>query len=171
MESVPVGILALGIVCVLLVGEIDLSVGSVNGLGSVSGLASAIMAVDFMQNGWPLPLALALAVGAGMLIGYVFGQICNRLGIPSFVITLAGLLGFLGLQLFVLGPQGTINLPFDSFLVYIGQLAFVPAPVAYAAAIGAGASSFWCSTCAHGSDALRGSPPARPSRRSCSARC
>ena len=136
MESVPVGVLALGIVCVLLVGEIDLSVGS------VSGLSSAIMAVSFMQNGWALPLALLASVGAGMAIGFVYGQIYNRLGIPSFVITLAGLLGFLGLQLFVLGPQGTINLPFDSFLVYIGQLAFVPAPVAYAVAILAGVSVF-----------------------------
>ena len=126
MESAPVGILALGIVFVLLVGEIDLSVGS------VSGLSSAIMAINFVDNRWPLALALLAAVGGGVLIGYLYGQIYNRLGIPSFVITLAGLLGLLGLQLFVLGPKGTINLPFDSPLVWLGQLAFVPEPVSYA---------------------------------------
>lgn len=125
MESVPVGIIALGIVFVLLVGEIDLSVGS------ISGLAAAIMAINFVDNRWPLPLAIAAAVGAGVLIGFAYGFIYNRIGVPSFVITLAGLLGFLGLQLFVLGPKGTINLPFDSPLVYFGQLAFVPQWVAY----------------------------------------
>ncbi|MDQ2661634.1 MAG: sugar ABC transporter permease [Actinomycetota bacterium] len=126
MESVPVGIIALGIVFVLLVGEIDLSVGS------ISGLAAAIMAINFVDNRWPLPLAIAVAVGAGVLIGFAYGFIYNRIGVPSFVITLAGLLGFLGLQLFVLGPKGTINLPFDSPLVYFGQLAFVPQWLAYA---------------------------------------
>ncbi|PTT19410.1 ABC transporter permease [Microbacterium sp. HMWF026] len=136
MQSAPIGILALGIVCVLLVGEIDLSVGS------VSGLAAAIMAVNFVGNGWPIALALLVAVLAAVVIGFVYGQIYTRLGVPSFVITLAGLLGFLGLQLFVLGPTGTVNLPFDSFLVYFGQLAFVPAPVGYALAVVAGASLF-----------------------------
>ncbi|WP_374947350.1 sugar ABC transporter permease [Agreia sp.] len=136
MQSAPIGILALGIVCVLLVGEIDLSVGS------VSGLASAVMAVTFVGNGWPLALAFLAGVGAGVVIGFVYGQIYNRLGIPSFVITLAGLLGFLGLQLFVLGPTGTVNLPFDSFLVYIGQLAFVPVWLGYVFAVLAGGALF-----------------------------
>ena len=134
MESAPVGVIALGIVFVLLVGEIDLSVGS------VSGLAAAIMAINFVDNKWPLPLAIGLAVGVAILIGIAYSLIYNRVGVPSFVITLAGLLGFLGLQLFVLGPKGTINLPFDSPLVYFGQLAFVPAPLAYALAIIAGAA-------------------------------
>ncbi|MDQ0577024.1 sugar ABC transporter permease [Agromyces albus] len=126
MESAPVGVIALGIVFVLLVGEIDLSVGS------VSGLAAAIMAINFIDNRWPLPLAIAAAVGIAVVIGFAYGFIYNRIGVPSFVITLAGLLGFLGLQLFVLGPKGTINLPFDSPLVYFGQLAFVPQWLAYA---------------------------------------
>ena len=125
MECAPVGILALGIVCVLLVGEIDLSVGS------VSGLASAIMAIMFVDNGFPLVVALLAAVATGVVIGWLYGQVYNRLGIPSFVITLAGLLGFLGLQLFVLGPKGTINLPFNSPLVRFGQLLFVPAWLSY----------------------------------------
>jgi D-xylose transport system permease protein len=55
----------------------------------------------------------------------------TKFGVPSFVITLAGLLGFLGVQLFVLGVEGTINLPFDSFLVWFGQQAFVPPWLSY----------------------------------------
>lgn len=125
MESTAVGVLALGIVMVLLVGEIDLSVGS------VSGLSAAIFAINFMDNGWNFWLAIVVAVATGCAIGWLYGQIYNRMGIPSFVITLAGLLGFLGLQLFILGPKGTINLPFDSPLVWFGQQAFVPEIVAY----------------------------------------
>ena len=125
MQSVPVGVLALGIVCVLLVGEIDLSVGS------VAGLSAAIVAVTFVNLHWPLPLAMLAAIAAGVAIGVLYATIYTRLGVPSFVITLAGLLGFFGLQLLTLGKSGTINLPVDSFLVYIGQQAFVPKPLSY----------------------------------------
>jgi D-xylose transport system permease protein len=128
MQSVAVGVLALGIVCVLLIGEIDLSVGS------VSGLSAAIMGINFVDNGWPLWSAIVAALVAGAAIGGLYSLISAVVGVPSFVITLAGLLGFLGLQLFVLGPKGTINLPFDSPLVVFGQLAFVPQPVALAVA-------------------------------------
>lgn len=125
MQSVTVGVLALGIVCVLLVGEIDLSVGS------VSGLSAAIMGISFVNNGWPLWLAIVAAIVVGVVIGFVYSLVYNIVGVPSFVITLAGLLGFLGLQLFVLGPNGTLNLPFDSPLVVFGQLAFIPPWLAY----------------------------------------
>lgn len=134
MQSVPVGVLALGIVCVLLVGEIDLSVGS------VSGLSAAIVAVTFVNMGWPLVLAVLASLAAGLVIGVFYSAVYIRLGVPSFVVTLAGLLGILGLQLLTLGKSGTINLPVDSFLVYFGQQAFVPKPLAYVlAALVAGA--------------------------------
>ena len=129
MQSAPVGVIALGIVFVLLIGEIDLSVGS------VSGLSAAIFAVQFVNNRLPLALAIGLAALTGAVIGWVYGQIYNRIGIPAFVITLAGLLGFLGLQLAVLGPDGTINIPFDSPLVQLGQLLYVPAVLAYVLAV------------------------------------
>jgi D-xylose transport system permease protein len=125
MESAAVGVIALGIVFVLLVAQIDLSVGS------VSGLSSAILGVLFVSNGWNVWAAVVVAVLAGMAIGFVYGQIFNRFGVPSFVITLAGLLSFLGLQLFVLKGKGTINIPFDSPLVWFAQLAFVPAWLSY----------------------------------------
>src|SRR5690606_32429529 len=100
MESAAVGTIALGVVCVLLVAQIDLSVGS------VSGVAAATLGVTFVTNGWNVWLALALAVLAGVIIGWVYGQVFNRFGVPSFVITLAGLLSFLGLQLFILKGIG-----------------------------------------------------------------
>lgn len=125
LESAAVGVIALGIVCVLLVGEIDLSVGS------VSGLSAAIVGVSFIKLGWPIGLAVLTALAAGAVIGLVYSLVYTKFGVPSFVITLAGLLGFLGVQLFVLGVEGTINLPFDSFLVWFGQQAFVPAWLSY----------------------------------------
>lgn len=125
LESAPVGIMALGVVCVLLVGQIDLSVGS------ASGLTSAVMAVFFVDRGLPAWVAVLAAVALGSALGWLYGQIFNRFGVPSFVITMAGLLGLLGVQLWVLGAKGSINLPFDSGLVTFAQLAFVPAWLSY----------------------------------------
>ncbi|ONK10510.1 ABC transporter permease [Streptomyces sp. MP131-18] len=125
MESVSVGVIALGVVCVLLVGQIDLSVGS------VSGLSAALTAVTFVEAGWPLPAAMAAAIGAGAAIGWIYAQMVTRLGVPSFVATLAGLLSFLGVQLWLLGDTGAVNLPYDSDLVHFAQLAFVPAWLSY----------------------------------------
>ncbi|WP_240506553.1 sugar ABC transporter permease [Thermoactinospora rubra] len=126
LELVPVGVMALGVVCVLLVGQIDLSVGS------AGGLTSAVMAVLFVSKGMPAVVAVLAALALGAVIGWIYGQILNRFGVPSFVITMAGLLGLLGVQLYVLGAQGSINLPFDSSLVAFAQLAFLPPWLSYA---------------------------------------
>ncbi|MET3919155.1 sugar ABC transporter permease [Arthrobacter sp. UYEF20] len=136
MESSAVGIIALGIVGVLLVAQIDLSVGS------VSGLSAAVVAVTAVNMGWPVWLSVLATVALGAVIGWVYGQIFNRFGVPSFVITLAGLLGFLGLQLYVLGAKGSINLPFDSALVYFAQLAFVPPWLSYVLVVAAAGGLF-----------------------------
>jgi simple sugar transport system permease protein/D-xylose transport system permease protein len=122
---VPTGVIALGVVCVLLLGEIDLSVGS------VSGVAGAILCVLFVNKGVPLVISIALALLAGAAVGSLYAVIFNRLGVPSFVISLAGLLAFLGVLLAMLGNQGAINLPFDSAIVEFAQLDFVSQPVAF----------------------------------------
>ncbi|RWD94085.1 sugar ABC transporter permease [Mesorhizobium sp.] len=124
-----VGIISLGIVCVLMVGEIDLSVGS------VSGLSSALLGVLWVQWGWPVGLAMLAAMAVGFVTGCVYAFLLNRLGMPSFVSTLSGLLGFLGLQLYILGPTGSINLPYDSPLVNFGQLLVMPHWVSYTLAV------------------------------------
>ncbi|SDH00678.1 D-xylose transport system permease protein [Microbacterium pygmaeum] len=124
MQCAAIGTIALGVVLVLLVGEIDLSVGS------VSGLAGAVLAVTFVQLQWNLAFALIAAIGIGCLAGILYGFLYTRFGVPSFVITLAGLLGFLGLQLWVLGSSGSINLP-DSWIVTFAQHLFLPAWASY----------------------------------------
>jgi D-xylose transport system permease protein len=125
LECVPTGVIALGIVCVLMLGEIDLSVGS------VSGVAGALLAVLYVRQDLPVVVAILLVLLLGVAVGVLYSVIFNRLGVPSFVISLAGLLAFLGLQLKLLGSQGAINLPFDSFLVEFAQLKFVPEWLAY----------------------------------------
>jgi len=125
MQSAALGTIALGVVLVLLLAQIDLSVGS------LAGLAAAILAVTFTQLNWPLPLAILAALAAGAVFGWFYGFLLTRFGVPSFVITLAGLLGVLGLQLWVLGPLGSINIPFDSWVVQFAQLMFLPAWLSY----------------------------------------
>jgi D-xylose transport system permease protein len=123
-----VGVIALGIVCILIVGEIDLSVGS------VSGFASALIGVLWVNQGWPVAIAILAALVLGVLIGALYAVLFNRFGMPSFVVTLAGLLSILGLQLYLLGSTGSINLPYEAPLVNFGQLLVMPDPVSYALA-------------------------------------
>ena len=104
LQITAVGLISVGVVLVLLLGEIDLSVGA------VSGLCSAIMAVLNVQHGWDPYLAIAVGVAAGTGIGLFQGVMYDFFGIPSFVVTLAGLLAWQGFQLKVLGDTGTINL-------------------------------------------------------------
>ncbi len=104
LQITAVGLISVGVVLVLLLGEIDLSVGA------VSGVCSAIMAVLNVQHGWNPYLAIAAAVVAGAGIGLFQGFMFDFFGIPSFVVTLAGLLAWQGVQLKVLGNTGTVNL-------------------------------------------------------------
>ena len=128
-----VGVIALGIVCVLMVGQIDLSVGS------MSGFASAMVGMLWVNQDWPVLLAIVAAVAVGALIGAVYALLLNRLGMPSFVSTLAGLLAILGMQLYVLGASGSINLPYGSPMVNFGQLMVIPAAVSHLLALAPGA--------------------------------
>jgi D-xylose transport system permease protein len=111
-----------------MVGEIDLSVGS------ISGFASALVGVLWVNQGWPIALAIAAAVAVGALVGSVYALLFNRLGMPSFVSTLAGLLAVLGMQLYILGSTGSINLPYESNIVNFGQLLVMPPLISYALA-------------------------------------
>ncbi len=128
-DAAAVGFIALGVVCVLLLGEIDLSIGS------MSGLASAIIGVLWVNSGFPVIVAIAGALAMGALVGMLYGFLRNRFEMPSFVATLAGLLALLGLQLYILGPTGSINLPFTSPLVRFGQILIMPAWLSYLVAV------------------------------------
>jgi D-xylose transport system permease protein len=104
LQMTAVGLVSIGIVLVLLLGEIDLSVGA------VSGLCAAIMAVLSVKHGWSPYLAIAAGVLAGTAIGLFQGSVFTKFAVPSFVVTLAGLLAWPGFQLEVLGATGTVNL-------------------------------------------------------------
>ncbi|MEO7338300.1 MAG: sugar ABC transporter permease, partial [Caldimonas sp.] len=123
------GVIALGIVCVLMLGQIDLSVGS------MSGFASALVGMLWVNQDWPLPAAIVVALGVGGAIGVLYAWLFNKLGMPSFVATLSGLLAILGLQLYVLGTSGSINLPYGSAMVDFGQQMVIPAVISYALAL------------------------------------
>ncbi|MEF0941525.1 sugar ABC transporter permease [Rhizobium sp. BR 362] len=128
-DASTVGVISLGIVCVLMVGEIDLSVGS------ISGFASAMVGMLWVNEGWPVAVAVIAALLVGGLIGSLYALLFNRLGMPSFVSTLAGLLAVLGMQLYLLGATGSINLPYGSAIVNFGQLMVIPRPLAYVFAL------------------------------------
>ncbi|MFE0729533.1 sugar ABC transporter permease [Streptomyces antibioticus] len=113
------GMLAIGLVFVLLLGEIDLSVGS------ISGLSSTLFAVFAVNNGMNVWLALVLAVVTGVAIGAMQGWFFAKIGVPAFVVTLAGFLGWNGLMLWLLGSSGTINIPSESGPIHLlGQNSF-----------------------------------------------
>ena len=105
LQVTAIGIISIGVVLVLLLGEIDLSIGA------VSGLCAGIMAVLTVQHGWSPALAILVGLLAGTAIGLLNGFFNTYFGIPSFVVTLAGLIAWQGALLLVLGDTGTINLP------------------------------------------------------------
>ena len=134
LDSATIGMISIGVVLVLLLGEIDLSIGSVSGVGG------SILAVLLVYQGWPLATAILAAVATGLAIGVFYGLLFTRFGVPSFVMTLAGLLAFLGLQLTVLGSRGTVNLPVNSWLIDFASFKFLPPAVSYILAALAGAA-------------------------------
>src|SRR3954452_4406641 len=103
LQISAVGLISIGVTLILLLGEIDLSVGA------VSGLAAAVMAVLNVKHGWGAVPAIAAALAVGMAIGLLNGFFVTQFGIPSFVVTLAGLLAWQGALLRVLGDTGTVN--------------------------------------------------------------
>ncbi|MBV1856108.1 sugar ABC transporter permease [Catellatospora tritici] len=129
LQIAALGIMATGITLVLMLGEIDLSIGS------VSGVAAAVLLVTHVRDGLGPWTAVLLAVLAGAVIGLIQGSIFAKVGVPSFIVTLAGLLTWQGVQLRILGEQGTINLPPVGTLVKLAQFSFVPHWLAIALAV------------------------------------
>jgi D-xylose transport system permease protein len=111
-QSATYIVLAMGLIFVLLLGEIDLSAGF------AAGTAGAVLGVTLTLHGWPLWAALLATMVTGVLIGLFIGVVVARLGIPSFVVTLAMFLALQGLMLIIIGEGGTIGIN-DSFIIAI----------------------------------------------------
>lgn len=103
VQAAVFSLLAMGEVFALLLGEIDLSIGFVAGMG---GVVMAELAKPTI--GWPWWAAIAAALIVCALIGLVQGSLITRIGLPSFVVTLAGLLFWQGVMLKILGSGGSI---------------------------------------------------------------
>ena len=110
-QSAAIIVLAMGLVFVLLLGEIDLSAGF------AAGTCAAILAVALNNWGLAWPVALLAALLTGVVIGLVIGMLVARLGIPSFVVTLAMFLALQGAMLLIIGEGGTIPIRSEAILV------------------------------------------------------
>jgi D-xylose transport system permease protein len=119
LQLAATGTISLGVVLVLLLGEIDLSVGAVSG---VTAAVVAVLNVNHGVAGW---LAILIGLAAGAAIGALQGFWVTRFRIPAFVVTLAGLLAWTGALLLVLGDTGTVNLT-DPAIVGLANTFFVP---------------------------------------------
>jgi D-xylose transport system permease protein len=136
LQIAATGAVAVGIVLVLLLGEIDLSVGS------VAGLCSAILGVLVVNHAWPWWAAIFVVLVVGALIGAFQGAWFAIVGVPSFVVTLAGYLAWQGVQLRVLGSTGTVNV----FEPHIGQIAQSYLPEVWGWLLGIGAAGVYAAS-------------------------
>jgi len=119
LQITAVGTISAGLILVLLLGEVDLSAGA------VSGLCAAIMAVLNVKNEVPGLIAVLIALAAGFGIGLLQGVWITQLRLPSFIVTLAGLLVWQGALIYVLGTTGTVNLT-DTFILGLAGTFFPP---------------------------------------------
>ena len=106
-QMAGVTVIAIGVVFVLLIGEIDLSIGYVSG---VAGVVVAELQIPGSSHDYPGLVAILVALGVGAAIGAFQGSFIAFLGVPSFVVTLAGLLAWQGVILKALGSQGVIGI-------------------------------------------------------------
>ncbi|MGW5663851.1 sugar ABC transporter permease [Streptomyces sp. NPDC003758] len=129
VAMVGTGMIAVGIVFVLLLGEIDLSVGSVSG---VAGATFAVLNITHGMSEW---LAFVLAILTGTVAGAIHGFVFAKIGVPAFAVTLAGLLFWNGFMLQILGDSGTINLNSDGLVAKLTTYYFSDVAAAYGLAL------------------------------------
>jgi D-xylose transport system permease protein len=121
-QMAGVTVIAVGVVFVLLIGEIDLSVGYVSGIASV---VVAEFQVAGSSHDYPGLIAIGLAILIGAGIGAIQGSIIAFLGVPSFVVTLAGLLIAQGMIINLLGSQGVIGID-DHYVIDVANYVLTP---------------------------------------------
>jgi D-xylose transport system permease protein len=109
LQTAPYAVIAMGVTFALLLGEIDLSIGFVSGVGGV--LTAILLTPD--GNELPTFIVFVIVLGAGLAIGTFHGLIITKIGVPSFVVTLASLLAGHGVVLLLIGDRGTVILQND----------------------------------------------------------
>ena len=102
LQTAVTAILGMGVVLVMVAGEIDLS------LGSATGASAAVLGVLLTSQHWPAGLAITVTLLFGLLLGLVQGIVTTQIGVPSFIVTLGGFLAFAGVQLALIGGAGQI---------------------------------------------------------------
>lgn len=128
VQMAGIATIAIGVVYVLLLGEIDLSIGY------VSAVSAVIMTLLLREpGGWPWYAAIAVALGSVAIIGLVQGLIITNFQLPSFVVTLAGLLIWNGVVLILIGGGGTVIIQ-DKRIIGIANY-FIPTTAAWAITI------------------------------------
>ncbi|MFE0591123.1 sugar ABC transporter permease [Micromonospora echinospora] len=118
-QGAAVTLIAMGLVFVLLLGEIDLSAGF------ASGVCAAVLANIVTKAGLPWYVAVLAAVVTGLVIGLVLGFLVAKIGIPSFVVTLAAFLAFQGIVLLLISGGSNISVR-DEVLVAIANRNLTP---------------------------------------------
>jgi D-xylose transport system permease protein len=113
-QGAAVIVIAMGLVFVLLLGEIDLSAGF------TAGTSAAFMGIVLTRHGWPWWGSIIVCLVTGTVVGFCIGVLVARLGIPSFVVTLAAFLGLQGVMLQSIGEGGTIPVR-DSVLLAVNN--------------------------------------------------
>ncbi|MEU2771956.1 sugar ABC transporter permease [Streptomyces sp. NPDC007162] len=129
VDIVGTGTVAVGVVFVLLIGELDLSVGS------LAGLSGALFATLNVNQGMPEWLAVLVAVAAGAAAGAFHGFVYTKTGVPAFVVTLAGLLAWDGLMLYLLGPETSIGFSGDGLVAALTSRYFGAAAATWGLAV------------------------------------
>src|SRR4051812_5985227 len=114
-QGAAITMLAVGLVFVLLLGEIDLSAGFTAGTGA------AILGVTLTEHGWAWPLSVLVTLVTGVVIGLAIALLVARLGIPSFVVSLAFFLGLQGAMLLIIGEGGTIPIRDNAILTIMNK--------------------------------------------------
>ncbi len=134
LQGSAIAVFAMGLVFVLLLGEIDLSAGY------TGGVTAGVLGILMTNHGWPWVPALMVALLCGTAIGLSIGLLVARLGVPSFVVTLAYFLALQGVLLIETGAGGTIAYRNNAILaimnknmpVWLGWVFAIVVVVAYA---------------------------------------
>ncbi len=123
VQVAPLAVIAMGVTFVLIIAEVDLSVGY------LSGVAMVVLGRLLGEQGWPAWAAILAVLLLGAVAGFVQGWFVAKVGLPSLIVTLAGLVGFNGLVLILIGGRGTVVIQNDVIIDITNR--YLPTIVSY----------------------------------------